>query len=107
MYVDLMQGLFMEGARWNRSEMCIDEAESGHLFDSMPLMLLKPYKQAEAAAEIECLYEAPVYRTTSRRSLATKFGHLNNFVTFFALKCNKLPTHWLFRGVALFCQLDD
>lgn len=97
----------MEGGRWNRNEMCIDEAENGQLYDSMPLLLLKPYKQTEATNEILCLYEAPVYQTSSRRSMSTKFGLLNNFVTFFALKSNKPQNHWMFRGVALFCQLND
>lgn len=97
----------MECARWNRNEKRIDETENGHLYDYMPLMLLKPYNRNKVTDQIECLYEAPVYRTSSRRNMITKYGHLNNFVTFFGLKSDKQQTHWMFRGVALLCQLND
>lgn len=95
----------MEGVRWNRDTKCIDEAFNGQLYDCMPLILLQPHKRNDVLDE--CFYEAPVYRTTSRQNVTTKSGHLSNFVTFFKLKSQKPATHWLFRGVALLCQLND
>lgn len=95
----------MEGARWNRDAKCIDEALNGHLYDCMPYILLQPNKRSEVQGK--CFYEAPVYRTSSRQSVTTKSGNLNNFVTFFPLTSQKPATHWLFRGVALLCQRND
>lgn len=97
----------MEGARWNRDAMCIDEMMNGQLSDCMPLILLQPYKRSETLDEMECSYEAPVYRTLNRQSISTKSGHSNNFVTFLTLNSKKPATHWMFRGVALLCQLND
>lgn len=95
----------MEGARWNRDMKCIDETLNGQLYDCMPVILLQPNEQCEVRES--CFYETPIYRTSSRRSSTTKSGHLNNFVTFFTLNSQKPATHWLFRGVALLCQLND
>lgn len=100
-----LQGLFIEGARWDRTAKCIDEALNGQLYDCMPVILLQPSKRSKVPEK--CFYETPIYRTSTRRSVTTKSGHLNNFVTFFALNGQKQATHWLFRGVALLCQLDD
>lgn len=95
----------MEGARWDREANSINEALNGQLYDCMPLILFQPCKRNEM--QQRRLYEAPVYRTSSRRSVTTKSGHLNNFVTFFPLETQKPATHWLFRGAAILCQLDD
>lgn len=95
----------MEGGRWDRDTKCIDEAMNGQLYDCMPLILLQPSKHSEV--QEKSFYETPVYQTSTRQSVTTKSGHLNNFVTFFALNTQKPATHWLFRGVALLCQLDD
>lgn len=103
----LIQGLFVEGARWNRDKMCLDESLNGQLYDCMPLMLIEPTKRNEMQRDVTSLYEAPVYRTSSRQSITGKSGHSTNFVTFLDLKSDKQPTHWLFRGVALLCQLND
>jgi dynein heavy chain len=31
-------GLFLDGARWNRDEMCIDDQEPAVLYDAMPVV---------------------------------------------------------------------
>lgn len=97
----------MEGARWNRDKMCLDELLEEKLYDYMPLILIKPTKRIETQHIPESLYEAPVYRTSSRHSVTGKSGHSTNFVTYLDLKTDKQPIHWLFRGVALLCQLND
>lgn len=107
-WIHLIQGLFMEGARWNRSTMSIDEPLNGQLHDCMPLILCHPIdKRSEMQRCDVQLYEAPVYCTPSRHSVPTKSGHSTNLVTFLNLKTHKHPTHWMFRGVALLCQLYD
>lgn len=95
----------MEGARWNRHSKHIDESFNGQLYDCMPLILLEAKKRINVNEQT--LYETPVYRVSNRQSITMKSGHSNNFVTFFALKTQKQPKHWMFRGVALLCQLND
>lgn len=97
----------MEGARWNRQQMCLDELLNGQLYDSLPLILIEPRKCSEIQRNTDTLYEAPVYRTSNRQSVTSKCGHSTNFVTFLDLKSEKQPVHWMFRGVALLCQLND
>lgn len=97
----------MEGGRWNRDKMSIDEAENGQLYDCMPIILLHPCKRCDKLNNDGILYDAPVFKTPSRQSRTTKSGHPSNFVTFFKLNSEKPSKHWVFRGVALLCQLND
>lgn len=98
----------MEGARWNRNLHSIDETINGQFNDSMPVILIQPMECNRLHHDNDILYETPVFRTSSRKSVTTKSGHSSNFVTFFKLNTvQKPPMHWLFRGVALLCQLDD
>lgn len=101
----MLQGFFMEGAIWNRNLHCIDESINGQLNDCMPIILLKPIKRMEMQEQLS--YETPVYKTSRRQNISTNSGHSNNFVTYFTLKSQIQATHWLFRGVALLCQLND
>lgn len=48
MYV---HGLFMEGARFDRSEMTVAEALPGVLFDATPCIWFKPEKMDEASSQ--------------------------------------------------------
>lgn len=102
------QGLFMEGGRWNRDKQSIDEALNGQFHDSMPIILIHPKECSQLHHNNDVLYDAPVFRTSSRQSVTLKSEHSSNFITFFKLNTvEQLAAHWLFRGVALLCQLDD
>lgn len=97
----------MEGARWNVDTMCIDETMNRQFYDCMPIILLEPTKRSEIQSDEKFTYETPVYRTSSRQSVTTKSGHLGNFVMFLDLHSQEQAVHWMFRGVALLCQLND
>lgn len=98
----------MEGARWNRETHSIDESIDGAFHDSMPVILIRPAVRSELHHDNAMLYEAPVFKTSSRQSVTTKSGHSTNLITFFKLNTVQQPSiHWIFRGVALLCQLDD
>lgn len=99
----------MEGACWNRNTKQIDESPLMQFNDSMPLIILEPHAKCNSNTEMDSsiLYNAPIYRTSSRQSTTTKSGHLNNFVTHMALKSEKSSAHWIGRGVALLLESNE
>ncbi|XP_030372078.1 dynein heavy chain 3, axonemal [Scaptodrosophila lebanonensis] len=109
-----IRGIFIEGARWNRKTKELDESFSKILFDTLPVVYLRPVlKTGEDAAghggggDSDEIYDCPVYKTSERRGVLSTTGHSTNFVMYMQLKCSKTPMHWINRGTACLCQLDD
>ncbi|XP_076766493.1 dynein heavy chain 3, axonemal [Xylocopa sonorina] len=100
-----ISGLFLEGARWNRQLKEIDECKSKILFDLVPIMWLKPGIKAEFI--INFVYYCPVYKTSERRGVLATTGHSSNFVLYILFPTHIKESHWIRRGVACLCQLDD
>ncbi|CAJ1083860.1 dynein axonemal heavy chain 3 [Xyrichtys novacula] len=100
-----VQGLFMEGARWDRENMVIGESLPKILFDSLPIIKLKPGEMDKF--KHEDVYVCPVYKTSARRGTLSTTGHSTNYVLSIELPSDKPQKHWVNRGVACLCQLDD
>lgn len=98
-------GLFMEGARWDRENMFIGESLRNILFDQLPIILLKPGEMSHF--KHENIYVCPVYKTSARRGTLSTTGHSTNYVMSIEIPSDKPQKHWINRGVACLCQLDD
>lgn len=109
----------MEAARWNRNTKFLDESLPKILYDPLPILLMIPeIKQITdtnaSSSSITPIvsptttnYQTPIYKTSARRGTLSTTGHSTNFIMYLDLPTNKLPHHWINRGTAALCQLDD
>jgi len=100
-----IHGLFLQGAKWDWTTSRIEESDPEVLFVEMPVIWLEPFPVSQKATGR--LYQAPLYKTSLRAGELSTTGHSTNFVLFLDLPSEQDPLHWIRRGAALLCQLDD
>jgi dynein heavy chain len=95
----------MEGARWDRDKMTIQDSFPMEMYSPMPLIRFIP---TQGSIGKERLYTCPLYKTSARAGTLSTTGQSTNFVVSIHLPTDKQnPDYWISRGVALLCQLND
>lgn len=102
-----INGLFIEGARWDCTNNSIEEAFDKELYSVMPVIWLKPTEKAEDTPRKNKVYNCPVYRTAIRAGTLSTTGHSTNYVMTLPLLSIMDEKHWIKRGVAIITQLND
>ncbi|XP_069117336.1 dynein axonemal heavy chain 6-like isoform X3 [Argopecten irradians] len=113
----LIFGLYLDGARWDPKDKCLQDSRAGDRFARLPEIHFVPTQTSQGTPSTErsdspvvdngSMYECPLYRTSSRAGTLSSTGHSTNFVTAVTLPSNNPPHFWVMRGVAMLCQLDD
>lgn len=85
--------------------MVLEEQLPKVLTDVLPLVWFIPKKKSEL--KVGKRYICPVYKTSERRGILSTTGHSTNYVLPMFLDTEEKPSHWIYRGVALLCQLND
>ncbi|XP_043569115.1 dynein axonemal heavy chain 3-like [Chiloscyllium plagiosum] len=99
-----INGLYMEGAKWDRKKHRIGESLPKVLYDNLPIIWLKPGEKL--SFKEESVYGCPVYKTSVRRGILSTTGHSTNYVLTIEFPSDQPQNHWVIRGVACLCQLD-
>lgn len=97
-------GMFLDGARWNREEMIIDEQIPSVLYDTMPAIWFKPFVDYKPDPDF---YIAPVYKTGVRAGVLTTTGQSSNFIIGVEVPTKSSPDLWVRRAAAMLCQLNE
>uniref|UniRef100_A0A8C5QQJ6 Dynein axonemal heavy chain 1 n=1 Tax=Leptobrachium leishanense TaxID=445787 RepID=A0A8C5QQJ6_9ANUR len=97
-------GLYLEGARWDKSAMQLAESHPKELYTEMAVIWLVPVPDRKPTTS--SIYSCPIYKTLTRAGTLSTTGHSTNYVIAVELPSSQPQTHWIKRGVALICALD-
>ncbi|KAG5509761.1 hypothetical protein GH5_05627 [Leishmania sp. Ghana 2012 LV757] len=112
-----VNGLYLEGCRWNAARGGLVEAAPGALTAELPVIHFEPVLLSmsvakdpnTSAAAATAAYECPLYKVRTRAGTLSTTGVSTNYVT--SLRLPSLDgvsgDHWTLRGVAALCALDD
>jgi len=100
-----INGLFFDGALWDRDLKIVNESKPKVLYDVIPIIRLVPTPMNEINRANT--YACPVYKTSERKGTLSTTGHSTNFVLWIDFPSNREQRHWINRGVAALCALDD
>jgi dynein heavy chain, axonemal len=100
-----VSGLFMEGGRFDRNTMKMADSLPRKLFDTMPCVWLQPVITENYHPTN--VYNCPLYKTSLRAGTLSTTGHSTNFVVSLPVPTSRGEDHWIRRGCAMLCMLDE
>lgn len=98
-------GMYLIGARWDIQSMLLAESYPKILWDLNPIIWMKPCKVD--LIFVKERYKCPLYITSARFGVLKTTGHSTNYVLSILLDSDYPSRHWIKRGLALICQLDN
>lgn len=96
-------GLYIEGARWNKTTHMLDDSKPKQLYVELPLIWFVPKRNREKPET--GIYDIPMYKVLSRTGTLSTTGHSTNFVQYMELPTKEEPAKWIRGGVACFLAL--
>jgi dynein heavy chain len=111
-----INGLFLECCQWDHQAHVLTESSPNQMATQVPVMWLKPgtvdtnaVAGAEGGESADGLYKykCPVYREPSRQGKLLTTGHSTNFLMMMDMPSVQKPRHWVKRGVAMLCSLEE
>eukprot|EP00413_Alexandrium_margalefii_P001587 CAMPEP_0204524464 /NCGR_PEP_ID=MMETSP0661-20131031/7391_1 /ASSEMBLY_ACC=CAM_ASM_000606 /TAXON_ID=109239 /ORGANISM="Alexandrium margalefi, Strain AMGDE01CS-322" /LENGTH=606 /DNA_ID=CAMNT_0051530221 /DNA_START=23 /DNA_END=1843 /DNA_ORIENTATION=- len=105
-----IHGLVLMGCGWDAKGKALRESHKDVLFELMPVIWLQPLSLQEVKDNVKQrnLYQCPIYKTSERKGTLSTTGHSTNFVKYFPLPQDMEDAeHWVTRGVAMLCMLDE
>ena len=100
----ICSGMFMEGARWDKTTKKIELSYPGEIYTPVPPVHFLP---TENYSQDPKDYACPVYKTSTRQGMLSTTGISTNFVIGVFLPTSVIPDSWVSSGVALILNLDD
>jgi len=98
-------GMYLDGARWDKSNHKLAEARPKKLFNDMAYCHFKPAKAVDVDGSDR--YLCPCYKTSDRRGVLSTTGLSTNFVIGILVDTDLSDDHWIRRGLAMLLSLDD
>ncbi|XP_054000578.1 dynein beta chain, ciliary-like [Hylaeus anthracinus] len=89
-----INGLYMDGARWDMQAGCIMDSRFKELYPLMPVMYIRAITQDKQ--DLRNMYECPVYKTRSRGP---------TYIWTFNLRTKDKASKWILAGVAVLLQI--
>ena len=100
----LVEGLFLDGAQWDREKRSLVDSRPGEMFVPVPVIHFQPAADHEPNPKD---YMAPIYKTSVRAGTLSTTGMSTNFIVAVEMPTEVDPSEWVLKGVALLCQLND
>ena len=92
-----VHGLFLDGARWDKSRGALADPEPKVLYASLPVLHISATAEKKKGGK-EIIYECPVYKAPKRTGL--------NFISTVDLRSEEAFSKWVLRGVCLLTTID-
>jgi dynein heavy chain len=101
----MIHGAYLEGCKWDTNKAVLGESDKGVLFVIAPVIDVFPIDLEKF--DVGPRYRCPMYKSTMRQGQLDTTGLSTNFIKWLFASNDKDPDHWIRRGVALICVLND